>query len=253
MVGYRRPVGNRCRYVSLCWCSSSSILISGQFQIIIANSLLVFRSTAAQECTRNCTIHTHPKTKCFGGLHIEMTPEEDSTAAKNLAGPSQVAESGLTSLIIPSTSAADNQRPLSAAQSRDIVTAIPTTHTSSKMVLQDMNINFPMNVLSPVKGIYVDGQEEAKAKSALRPVRKKNLRKVTKALHFSSYSENDLSFFFETGNDDEDCPCICCNDQNSRSKPKEVWLKCLSCKRWAHASCADVSKKTKRLTLELGM
>ncbi|KAK9879689.1 hypothetical protein WA026_006749 [Henosepilachna vigintioctopunctata] len=161
-----------------------------------------------------------------------IEPEEDSTAAKNLAGPSQVAESSSTSLIIASTSAADNPRPLSADQSRDIVTAIPTTATSSKMILQDMNINFPISVLSPVpKGIYVTGQgerkprkkrtvllltstpniEEAKAKSAHPPVPKKNKRKVTKALDFSSYSENDLSFFLETGDDDEDCPCICCN------------------------------------------
>ncbi|KAK9889335.1 hypothetical protein WA026_004610 [Henosepilachna vigintioctopunctata] len=73
--------------------------------------------------------------------------EEDSTTPKNLANPSQVAESSSTSLIIASTSAADNPRPLSAAQSRDIVTAIPTTATSSKIILQDMNIrNFPISI-----------------------------------------------------------------------------------------------------------
>ncbi|KAK9873135.1 hypothetical protein WA026_021370 [Henosepilachna vigintioctopunctata] len=40
-----------------------------------------------------------------------IEPEEVSTAAKNLADPSQVAESSSTSLIIASTSAADNPRP----------------------------------------------------------------------------------------------------------------------------------------------
>ncbi|KAK9888935.1 hypothetical protein WA026_001154 [Henosepilachna vigintioctopunctata] len=64
-----------------------------------------------------------------------IEPEEDSTEAKNIAGPSQVAESSSTSMIIASTSAADNPRPLSAAQSKNIVTAIPTTPTSSKMIL----------------------------------------------------------------------------------------------------------------------
>ncbi|KAK9872963.1 hypothetical protein WA026_020311 [Henosepilachna vigintioctopunctata] len=44
--------------------------------------------------------------------------------------------------------------------------------------------------------------EEAKAKSAPPPDPKKNTRKVTKALDFSSYSENDLSSFLETGVDD---------------------------------------------------
>ncbi|KAK9889369.1 hypothetical protein WA026_004645 [Henosepilachna vigintioctopunctata] len=102
-----------------------------------------------------------------------------------------------------------------------------------------------------LKGIYVAGQgkrkttvllltsmpniKEAKARSAPRPVPKKNTGKVTKALDFSSDSDHDLSAFLETGDNDEDL--------YSRSKPKEVWLKCLSCKRWAHASCADVPKK----------
>ncbi|KAK9892568.1 hypothetical protein WA026_020948 [Henosepilachna vigintioctopunctata] len=72
-----------------------------------------------------------------------IEPEEDSTAAKDLAGLSQVVESSSTSLMIASTSAADNIRPLSPAQSRNIVTAILTTPTSSEMNLQDMNINVP--------------------------------------------------------------------------------------------------------------
>ncbi|CAK1580949.1 unnamed protein product [Parnassius mnemosyne] len=201
-----------------------------------------------------------------------VEPEEDSKAAENLcipsAGPSQVEAGSSTSLIIASTSATDNPRPLSVVQSRDTATAIPTTPTSSKLILQE---------ISPVpKGIYVAVQgkrkprkkptvlvlistpniEEAKAKSAPPPFAKKNTRKVTKALDFSSDSENDFSSLQAhtvAGDDDGDCPCIYCNDLYSRSKPKEVWLKCLSCKRWAHASCADVPKNTKRFTCELCM
>lgn len=147
--------------------------------------------------------------------------------------------------------------------------------TAAENLCIPMNINVPVSVLSPVpKGIYVAGQgkrkprkkptvlvltstpniEEAKAKSAPPPVPNKNTRKVTKALDFSSDSENDFSSLqahTEAGDDDKDCPCIYCNDLFSRSKPKEVWLKCLSCKRWAHASCADVPKNTKRFTCEL--
>ncbi|KAK9875235.1 hypothetical protein WA026_007630 [Henosepilachna vigintioctopunctata] len=162
-----------------------------------------------------------------------IQPEKDSTAAKNLAGPPQVAESSSTSLIIASTSAANNPRPLTAAQYRDIVTAIPTTPTSSKMILQDMYINVPIRVLTPVpKGIYVAGQgnrkphkkltvlllvstpniEEAKAKSTPPPVPNKKTRKATRALDFSSYKENDLFSFLETGDDDDDSVRIYCND-----------------------------------------
>ncbi|CAG5013996.1 unnamed protein product [Parnassius apollo] len=90
-------------------------------------------------------------------IHMQqdwVEPEEDSTAAENLcipsAGPSQVEARSSTSLIIASTSAADNPRPLSVVQSRDKATAIPTTPTSSKLILQE---------LSPApKGINVAGQ-----------------------------------------------------------------------------------------------
>lgn len=66
----------------------------------------------------------------------------------------------------------------------------------------------------------------------------------------SMESSSDADFFAEN-DDDEDCPCIYCNDLYTRSKPGESWLRCMSCFRWAHASCADVSKKTKKIICEL--
>ncbi|VVC99251.1 unnamed protein product [Leptidea sinapis] len=186
------------------------------------------------------------------------------------AGPSQVVAGSFTSLVIASTSAADKPSPVSVAESTGSVTAGPMIPTSSR-ILQDMNINVPVSVLSPVpKGRKQEPRkkpsvllltstpniEETKAKSALLPPPKKKTRKVTKVLNFSSDSENDfssLNAYTVTIDDDEDCPCIYCNDLFSRSKPKEVWLRCLNCKRWAHASCADVPKKTKRYTCELCM
>ncbi|CAG5041985.1 unnamed protein product [Parnassius apollo] len=87
-----------------------------------------------------------------------VEPEEDSTAAENLcipsASPSQVEAGSSTSLIIASTSAADNPRPISVVQSRDTATAIPTTPTSSKLILQEIS--------SVPKGIYVAGQGKRK-------------------------------------------------------------------------------------------
>ncbi|KAG5894115.1 hypothetical protein JTB14_004053 [Gonioctena quinquepunctata] len=75
--------------------------------------------------------------------------------------------------------------------------------------------------------------EEAKAKSAPTPDPKKKTKKVTKSLNFSSSSEEDfMSLQTNTANDEyEDYPYIYCNDLFSRSKPKEVWLKFMSCKR----------------------
>lgn len=64
-------------------------------------------------------------------------------------------------------------------------------------------------------------------------------------------SSSDNEEFAAENEDEEDCPCIYCNDLYSRSKPGESWLRCMSCFRWAHASCADVSKKTKRFICEL--
>lgn len=51
--------------------------------------------------------------------------------------------------------------------------------------------------------------------------------------------------------DEEDCACIYCNDLYSRSKPGEDWLRCVQCSLWAHASCADVPRRTKRFICEL--
>ncbi|KAH9642823.1 hypothetical protein HF086_012317 [Spodoptera exigua] len=157
-----------------------------------------------------------------------VEPKEDSTVTENLcipsSGPSQVEAGSSKSLIIASTSAADNPLPLSVALSRDTATAIPTTPTSSKLILQDMNINIiniPVSVLSPVPiGTYVAGQGKRKRKkpTILVLTSTPNIEEAkAKSNDFSS-----LQAFTEVGDDDEDCPCIYCNDLYSRSKPKEV-------------------------------
>lgn len=51
--------------------------------------------------------------------------------------------------------------------------------------------------------------------------------------------------------DEDDCPCLYCNDLFSRSKSKEAWLQCQVCEKWAHAECAGVQKKTKMFTCDL--
>lgn len=39
--------------------------------------------------------------------------------------------------------------------------------------------------------------------------------------------------------DDEDCLCLYCFSKFSESKPREKWVKCISCKRWAHEACTS--------------
>lgn len=46
-------------------------------------------------------------------------------------------------------------------------------------------------------------------------------------------------------NDDEDCPCLYCNELYSLSRPGESWLQCMNCKLWAHCECAGLSKNSK--------
>lgn len=130
-------------------------------------------------------------------------------------------------------------------------------------------VKFPVEVLSPVpKGTYVAGQgkrkpkkrqtelvltstpnmEEVKSKSAPAPTKKPKKRKATRVLNLSSGSENEDPVV-QVEEDEDDCACIYCNDLYSRSKPREIWLKCLNCAKWAHASCADVPKKNKIICL----
>ncbi|VVC99198.1 unnamed protein product [Leptidea sinapis] len=145
-------------------------------------------------------------------VEVEFCCLEEKQAETEVVTVTVVAGSS-TSLVIASTSAAYNPSPVSVAESTGSVTAGPMIPTSSR-ILQDVNINVPVCVLSPVpKGIYVTGQgkrkprkkpsvllltsmpniEETKAKCAPLPPPNKKTRKVTKVLDFSSDSENDFS------------------------------------------------------------
>lgn len=77
---------------------------------------------------------------------------------------------------------------------------------------------------------------------------KKRKRVVKKPVRDDS---SDEDFPTDAIDDEVDCACIYCNDLYSRSKPGECWLKCTKCALWAHASCADVPKKTKNFVCEL--
>lgn len=89
---------------------------------------------------------------------------------------------------------------------------------------------------------------EIKSRNEPKAPSEKRRRNVTTILEDDSDEENWPNNAQE---DEEDCACIYCNDLFSRSKPGEDWLRCLICLHWAHASCADVPKRTKRFICEL--
>ncbi|KAG5880626.1 hypothetical protein JTB14_035241 [Gonioctena quinquepunctata] len=69
--------------------------------------------------------------------------------------------------------------------------------------------------------------EESKAESSPTRVPKEKTWRVTKALNFSSSSEEDLmSLQTKTANNnDEDCPCISCNDLSLDPNQKRCGLR----------------------------
>lgn len=126
---------------------------------------------------------------------------------------------------------------------------------------------FPVEAISPApQGTYISGMgkrkpktrsshlvltstpnmEEIQAKNEPKAPPEKRRRKITKVLFDDDPENADFA-----ADDDDDCPCIYCNDIFSRSKPGETWLRCITCNHWAHASCADVPKNTKRFICEL--
>ncbi|XP_049888124.1 uncharacterized protein LOC126382356 [Pectinophora gossypiella] len=104
------------------------------------------------------------------------------------------------------------------------------------------------------KVLFDDGKSNSNKKSTVKSTVAPKKRQMLKRQRQTSQtidSSSDTVDIADENEDDEDCPCIYCNDLYSRSKPGESWLRCMSCYRWAHASCADVSRKTKRFICEL--
>lgn len=94
--------------------------------------------------------------------------------------------------------------------------------------------------------------EEVKQKEIekLEKARRQSTRQVKRRLEISPSDafEEELEFtgeMFENNKDNDDAFCIYCAEPFSRSKAREVWLKCVKCNEWTHAECAGVSPKTK--------
>lgn len=93
-------------------------------------------------------------------------------------------------------------------------------------------VTFRVEVLSVVPtGTYVVGQgkwkpkkEQTQKQECSSPPNETKKRKATRILNLSSDTENNSE---EVVGDEKDCACIYYNDLYFRSKPREIWLKCL--------------------------
>lgn len=84
------------------------------------------------------------------------------------------------------------------------------------------------------------------AKVQAKAVEKKQLeiKRAARQTRMKLRHEADVKKEFQS--DDNDVPCLYCNDLFSDSKPEEMWLKCNKCSKWAHNQCAGLSKKAKQ-------
>jgi uncharacterized ferredoxin-like protein len=92
----------------------------------------------------------------------------------------------------------------------------------------------------------VESAKQQKERAKLVRAAKRNL----KVIEERDEDEENTQMDFEDA-DDEDVPCLYCNELFSWSKSKEVWLKCQSCGMWAHAACAGKDRKTKNFTCQI--
>lgn len=62
---------------------------------------------------------------------------------------------------------------------------------------------------------------------------------------------NDDALQCLVSDDEDDASCLYCNEVYSRSKSREKWIQCQTCRKWCHIECAGVSYKIKIFCCEL--
>lgn len=90
--------------------------------------------------------------------------------------------------------------------------------------------------MAEIKEKEIEKSEKKKRQSA---------RQVKKRLKISPSDafEEELEFtgeMFDKEKDNADAFCLFCGESFSRSKARELWLKCSKCNEWAHVECAGV-------------
>lgn len=65
-------------------------------------------------------------------------------------------------------------------------------------------------------------------------------------------SGNEFQEFSGADDDDNETACLYCNDLYSRSRSREKWIQCMTCKSWCHTACADVSPRSTMFICDIG-
>lgn len=99
-------------------------------------------------------------------------------------------------------------------------------------------------------GREIEQDEDSQKKEGMI---RKSERTMNKKCLMEDENEDEQAEGFDVGDDldEEDSPCIYCNELYSWSLSKELWFQCEICKKWAHAECAGVDRKTKMFKCEI--
>ena len=166
-----------------------------------------------------------------------------SSAGSSTAGPSTAGPStDRPSTARPSSAGPSTARPSSAGPSipRPSI-AVPSTQlhhvdTTVSQVLQER---------SPLPRITMPRPRTRKAETAAcvtsSPYKRtlqdkadgKRVKTTKKKYRMKSKSKPNIS----DSSDDEEWPCVVCGETFATSKPREKWVKCQLCQKWAHEEC----------------
>ena len=171
-----------------------------------------------------------------------------STAGPSTAGPSTAGPS----TAIPSTAGPSTARPSTAGSSiAGASTAGPstagpsTTGSSTQLPHVDTTVSQVLQERSPLPRIAIPRPRTRKAETAAcltsspykRNLQEKSDGKRVKTTKKKQRMKAKSKPIISDSSDDEEWPCVVCGETFATSKPREKWVKCQLCQKWAHEEC----------------
>jgi hypothetical protein len=178
----------------------------------------------------------HSENHTVAETEEHLTPPSSRTADFERPGTSKQLEAPTQRKSVLSVSVEDIY-PLPRASALSTTTRKPRKKSKTGVINSTPDIELEKTV---------ESAKQQKERAKLVRAAKRNLKVIEER---DEDEENTQMDFEDT--DDEDVPCLYCNELFSWSKSKEVWLKCQSCGMWAHAACAGKDRKTKNFTCQI--
>ncbi|CAI5650280.1 unnamed protein product [Oreochromis niloticus] len=82
-------------------------------------------------------------------------------------------------------------------------------------------------------------KEKNKAESSKKLFQKRGTRGGKTSGPMKNNAAKRRKIIQESSSDDEECFCLVCVEPFSNSRPKETWVKCVKCNKWAHDACTS--------------